>query len=117
MDATFPHGEKLKHKKDIDALFAKGKWISAGDLRFIYRRGTGARKVAVSVSKKYFKKAHDRNRYKRLLREIYRLNKTHFKEVFGEEFHLMLFYVSSKHTTFQELQRQMFEATALVKKH
>lgn len=117
MEATFPQSEKLKQKRDIDELFAKGKWVSAGNFRLIYRLQTNNKKIGVSVSKKYFKKAHDRNRYKRLLREIYRLNKEHFNTTFGENAHLMLFYVASKPATFHELQQMMFDALQLVKRH
>ena len=53
-------------------------------------------KVGVSVSKKYFKKAVDRNRIKRLLREIYRLNKDLFTETYGENSLSMIFWVSKE---------------------
>ena len=52
--------------------------------------------MGVSVSKKYFKKAVDRNRIKRLLREIYRLNKDLFTETYGENSLSMIFWVSKE---------------------
>ena len=55
-----------------------------------------AGKVGVSVSKKFFKKAVDRNRVKRLLRETYRLNKPLFIKTFGENSLNMMFYRSAK---------------------
>lgn len=51
-------------------------------------------KIGVSVSKKFFKRAVDRNRIKRLLRESYRLNKSVYTEAFGEKSIAMLFWAS-----------------------
>ena len=88
----YPRKEKLKQKREIDLLFAKGKWNSCGNLRIISidlekkpqeNFEISNQKVGVSVSKKFFKKAVHRNRIKRLLRESYRLNKTVFQEKFG----------------------------------
>ena len=53
-------------------------------------------KIGVSVSKKHFKRAHDRNRIKRLLRECYRLNKDLFIEKFGTNSLSMVFWVSKE---------------------
>lgn len=105
MNQKYPAREKLKQKKQIDFLFAKGKWQTYGYLRIIsidlHKKpsedfSVGNQKVGVSVSKKYFKKAVDRNRIKRLLREIYRLNKDLFTETYGENSLSMIFWVSKE---------------------
>jgi len=79
MKATFGTKEKLKTKKEIELLFSEGKSIAKYPVRLIYRKTTFDKdigiRVAVSVSKRNFKKAADRNRIKRLLRESYRKNK------------------------------------------
>ncbi|WP_226063469.1 ribonuclease P protein component [Kaistella polysaccharea] len=104
-DYTFPTEQKLKQKKEIDLLFAKGKWKTCDNLRIITlnldqkpQEGFfyGIQKVGVSVSKRYFKKAVDRNRVKRLLRESYRLNKDEFVAKFGTNSLSMIFWVSPK---------------------
>jgi len=97
----YPTPEKLKKKSDIDLLFKKGKWLSVDQLRIIYLQSSDknpitASKFGVSVSKKFFKKAVDRNRLKRLLRESYRLNKSTYKEAFGAHSIAMLFWVSKE---------------------
>lgn len=93
---SYPKQEKLKNKADITLLFEQGKWFSYKDLSIISLKKENLEnpKVGVSVSKKFFKKAVDRNRIKRLLRETYRLNKALYKETFGEKSLSMLLYRS-----------------------
>ncbi|RQP14114.1 MAG: ribonuclease P protein component [Chryseobacterium sp.] len=90
--------EKLKRKSDIDRLFRYGKWYTCGPLRIISyepEASEGA-KTGVSVSKKFLKMAHERNRTKRVLRECYRLNKPLFHHRFGERAHSMIFWASKE---------------------
>ncbi len=79
MKATFNKKEKVKSKKEIDFLFSEGKSISKYPIRLVYKKSTFEDtikiKAAVSVSKRNFKKAVDRNFIKRLMREGYRKNK------------------------------------------
>ena len=93
--------EKLKSKTEIDLLFSKGKWRTYGNLRIIILKNKETTpisqlKFGVSVSKRYFKKAVDRNRLKRLLRECFRLNKQLYIDTFGEKTNAMIFWVSSE---------------------
>ena len=80
MDNAFRFGkkEKLCSKKAIEELFvgADSSSLSAYPIRAIFRRSAeqGVR-VLVSVSKKRFRHAVDRNRVKRQIREAYRLQK------------------------------------------
>ncbi len=79
MKATFNTKERLKSKKEIELLFSEGKTIVKHPIRLVYREAVFdddvSIKTAVSVSKRHFKTAVDRNRIKRLLRESYRKNK------------------------------------------
>ena len=76
----FPKEEHLCRKKLIDELFGKGS-SSFGiyPIRLVFTLlevPTAAPPlVLISVSKRTFKRAVDRNRLKRLLREAYRLHK------------------------------------------
>lgn len=95
---SYPKQEKLKNKTDISLLFEQGKWFSYKELSIISLKKENLEnpRVGVSVSKRFFKKAVDRNRIKRLLREVYRLNKELYKETFGEQSLSMIFYRSSR---------------------
>ncbi|WGD35817.1 ribonuclease P protein component [Olleya sp. YS] len=94
MRFTFNKHDKLKSQKAIEQLFAEGQSISAYPLRMVYLKNDDALKVGVSVSKRYFKKAVDRNRIKRLLREGYRLNKTMLIDNNIDHCTLMILYIS-----------------------
>jgi ribonuclease P protein component len=76
---SFPKEERLHSKKLIAELFSKGSSFNLYPLRFVLLKHPAPSatppQVLVSVSKKYFKKAVDRNRLKRQLREAYRTHK------------------------------------------
>lgn len=70
--------ERLCSKKAIETLFASSdsKSLSAYPIRAVFRNTEEADiRILVSVSKRRFRHAVDRNRAKRQLREAYRQNK------------------------------------------
>ena len=76
--------ERLCSKKAIDALFTgtDSKSLSAYPIRIVYRHTEEAGiRILVSVSKKRFRHAVDRNRVKRQIREAYRLNKHRLDDI------------------------------------
>ena len=79
MRQTFNKQERLKSRKLIQQLFAEGKSLNAFPLRLIYLpedHGSPYKiQAGVTVSKRNFKKAVQRNRIKRKVREAYRKNK------------------------------------------
>ena len=81
--------EKLKSRKLLDELFASGKSFSIFPVKVFYKEVKAPIdfpvKVGVGVSSKKFKKAVDRNRIKRLLRECYRLHKFPLSEYAKKE--------------------------------
>ena len=99
MDFTYPKKEKLKSQKIIDSIFSEGKSVSKYPLRLVYTAISNSEvqlKFGVSVSKKHFKKAVDRNYFKRVLRECYRLNKGLLTEGLEKKYFCMFFYQTSE---------------------
>lgn len=90
--------ERLTSKKHIELLFAKGKSIYKYPVKCMYLKEQEINvpvKVAVTVPKRIFKRAVDRNMLKRRLRESYRKHKniiSRHDEASG--LILMLIYVS-----------------------
>lgn len=80
---TFPKSERLSSKKIIDALFTEGAsfYFYPFSIRLLpITNQATSHQFMVSVSKRNFKRAVDRNRIKRLVREAYRLNKYKIEE-------------------------------------
>jgi ribonuclease P protein component len=116
MDFSYPKQEKLKSKNTIDLLFSKGKSVSKYPLRLVYVESTFSEnvplKMGVSVSKKHFKKAVDRNYFKRVLRETYRLNKHALIDNLDKPYAFMLLYQSKDRLSYEEINTktiQLFE--------
>lgn len=76
---TFRKQERLKSSKMIRVLFTSGNAFLAHPFRVNWIMTDEKRqypgRILVSVSKKNFRKANERNHIKRLVREAYRKNK------------------------------------------
>ncbi|WKW45952.1 ribonuclease P protein component [Myroides sp. JBRI-B21084] len=118
MNHNYPKTEKLKKKKYIDLLFSEGRTVTKYPLRLVYVPVNDLEmplQMGVSVSKKYFKKAVDRNYFKRVLRECYRTNKELLLHDLKEPYVLMFFYQTKERLTFNEIEtktKQLFEKFA-----
>jgi ribonuclease P protein component len=116
MNFTYPKKERLKSKTTIGLLFSEGKSVSKYPLRLVYCPAEVDAdekiKMGVSVSKKYFKRAVDRNYFKRVLRETYRLNKHLLLDHVQEPFSVMFFYQTKDKLSYNEINTktiQLFE--------
>lgn len=111
---TLGSNERLKSRKLIERLFKEGKTMMIPSIKIHYLinpSATPALRFGVTVGSRNFKKAVDRNRIKRLVRESYRLQKRPLQakvEAAGLEVNLF-FYLQAKkcrHTK-KHLKRQL----------
>ena len=98
---TLGKDERLKSRKLIEQLFSEGKNFSLAPYRiyYLFTSPAVARKplpvqIGVGVSAKNFKKAVDRNRIKRVTREVYRIQKIELQNGLTKKgLHLDVFFV------------------------
>lgn len=92
---TYSTSEKLKSRKLLNQVFAEGKSLNVYPLKITYSiqdiESLSTAKIAVGASSRYFKKAVDRNRVKRLIREAYRLHKHNLLDLLPEKKQLSVF--------------------------
>ena len=113
MQFTYPKKEKLKSKTTIDLLFSEGNSVSKFPLRLVYvenkEENAELMKMGVSVSKKYFKKAVDRNYFKRVLRETYRLHKHILIDNIEKPYAFMFFYQTKERLSYKEIEEKTIQ--------
>jgi len=99
---TFKKAERLSSKKDIEALFKNSSSLLVYPIKFSYRISEThvnifPARVLVSVPKRNFKKAVDRNLLKRRIRESYRLIKpTFYKELHETKIDLQINFIGKE---------------------
>ncbi|MCU7548613.1 ribonuclease P protein component [Chitinophagaceae bacterium LB-8] len=117
--------EKLKSRKQIESLFANGKTFMCFPLRISYALSPPAEgeksgmQIGVSASKRYFKRAVDRNRIKRLMREAYRLQKKEiatFLQTNQLKGHVFFIYIDKSLPTYSTVFEAMTKCLKLLQK-
>jgi ribonuclease P protein component len=95
---TLGKNERLKSRKQIELLFKNGRRINEAGIRALYilqdaEDGQHNLQLGVSVSSRNFKRAVDRNRIKRLLRESWRLQKNDLRSRQEENKKILLVFL------------------------
>ncbi len=114
---------RLKSRKQINDLFISGKTFNLFPLCVLYKFTAASQatilQTGVTVSKKNFKKAVDRNRIKRLLRESYRLQKNSLLsslQVNRKSGFIFFIYADKVICSFNELHKIMEKGLVLLEK-
>jgi ribonuclease P protein component len=111
---TYGREEKLKSRKQIDQLFAKGKSVNQFPLKIIFMEVEEEMdfpvKAGVIAPSRLFKKAVQRNRVKRLLREAYRTEKASlldFASLHRRQYALFILFVDRTIPSFDLVKEKM----------
>ena len=113
---TFKKEEKLKSRKLIETLFKQGTSFSNFPFRVLYvfpEENIAPLQSGFAVSGKHFKKAVDRNRIKRLMREAYRHQKTMLTENLNKKGKFMIsffIYTGNKIPEYKDVESKMQSA-------
>ncbi|MGB0402526.1 MAG: ribonuclease P protein component [Salibacteraceae bacterium] len=105
---NLPAGNRIKSRDEAKFLFNKGKRLNCFPVRIIYsyveRVELAEFKLMISVPKRIFKKAVDRNKIKRQIKESIRTNKDLLPTKEGKTLIVGVIYNDSEIREFNDLQ-------------
>lgn len=112
---TFKRAERLKSRKTIGRMFKDGQSFGVYPLRLLWLRpeeprGDSPVQFTVSVPKRSFKLAVDRNRIKRKVREAWRLNKHWLYSKLEDEegqYAFMVLYTGKEDFPYEQIETAM----------
>ena len=110
---TLGKNERLKSRKLIEQLFSEGKKFVITPFRVLYQLDKNEQSLlqfGVGVSSKNFKKAVDRNRVKRIVKEAYRLQKNELQAKLKEHtkrLNIFIIYTGKELPEYKEVYTKM----------
>jgi ribonuclease P protein component len=117
MNFSFGKEYKLCSHNQIDILFKEGKKVKEYPLTVIYTYTEieipKSFQLLISVPKRLFKKAHDRNYIKRCIREVVRKNKQELEtklETNNKKLIFAIVFTSKEQLTFSLLEQKLIKA-------
>ncbi|MEN6618456.1 MAG: ribonuclease P protein component [Rikenellaceae bacterium] len=111
----FVKTERLSSKTQIQQIFDKGSVLFLHPLKIYYQLNEDSFcRVLITVPKRLYKKAVDRNLLKRRIREAYRLNKEQLST--GPFVDINIVYISGEILEFKLLNNKISDVLAKIKK-
>ena len=111
---SFKKDERLFGKKSIDRIFREGESFFVYPFKVYWLLTPAGSKypaqVLIGAGKRAFKRAVDRNKVKRQIREIYRLHKTSWYEFLGERNQncaIALIYTPNVQIEYQDMEKKI----------
>lgn len=107
---SFSKSERLASRRTISSVFQSGRAVYAPPLKLLFLEAheiSHPALAAVTVPKRLYKRAVDRNLLKRRIRESYRLNKGDFYKQLSEagvQLYLVIQYQHKKITDYQSIE-------------
>lgn len=115
--------ERIKSKKTIETLFRQGEAFFSYPYRMVFILEKSSKNpglhLAFSVPKRYFKRAHDRNRIKRITREACRLQKQALVSVLmqqSDRLQVMMIYQAREVIDYATLYKHMHQGLLQLQK-
>jgi ribonuclease P protein component len=111
MSFKFEKNERLKSQKLLQSVFDNGAALTSYPLKMLYLALPDAdithSQLGVMVGKKKFKRAVDRNRVKRMIREAYRLNKPFIFNNIEGKYAFLILYIGNDLPTLETIEKAM----------
>lgn len=101
---AFPKKDRLTGKKTIEGLFKSGSSFYFYPFIVRFDEGSECHRVLITVSKKHFKRATDRNTVKRRVREAYRRRR---HDIAGPALNIALIYSAEVILPFREIDSKL----------
>lgn len=77
---SLPPAARLRTKREFDAVFEQGARVNGQLLAVLVRKSAGEEsRIGIPCGKRFSKRAVDRNRFRRLIREVFRLHRREWK--------------------------------------
>ena len=107
---SFPKSDRLNKKKIIQELFDKGSTFYLYPFKVFYapNEGASSSQVLITVSKKNFGRAVDRNLIKRRVREAFRLNQGHLAD--NKNYQIAYIYTAKEILDFSKIQEKVVKS-------
>ncbi len=110
---TLKRSEKLKGHKSVQILFEQPKIITEFPFKLFYKwqenKEVKSMVFGVSVPKRKFKKSPDRNKIKRIIRELYRTQNLSLKDKVQQhgQLSMMISYIGDSFPDFETSQKKI----------